>query len=151
MHREPHPGGTCARTRLTFSPPLKLHPDRFVDVLGEVQDALLLLLLLILQQRSEGKAGLKRSLPQPNPPQPPFPPGQLRRFLHHPLYSTATEITPRQLRTSAERGERLPSAPRGGAAPSSPPSCPRRHRRRRHPRRRSPFHLPPPEVTSPPG
>lgn len=87
----------------------------------------------------------------PPPTHPPFPPGQLRRFLHPPLYSTATEITPRQLRTSAERGERLPGTPCGGAAPSSPPSCPRRHRRHRHPRRRSPFHLPPPEVTSPPG
>lgn len=38
------------RAGLTFPPALELHPDGLVDVLGEVQDTLLLLLLLILRQ-----------------------------------------------------------------------------------------------------
>lgn len=116
MHREPHPGGTCARTRLTFSPPLKLHPDRFVDVLGEVQDALLLLLLLILQQRSEGKAGLKRSLlPQPNPTQPPLTP--------LPSWSTQALFTPPSLQHRYGNHPEAATDERGarGAAARRPP------------------------------
>lgn len=42
------------RAGLTFPPALELHPDGLVDVLGEVQDALLLLLLFILGQSTGG-------------------------------------------------------------------------------------------------
>lgn len=146
-----------ATAGLTFPPALELHPNGLVDVLGEVQYALLLLLLLILRQSTgdpvkarhprRHSVGTSRSCGIPR-----------RRDgaeVHGRYNATATagdhrRRPPPQTATDRHRPQRPPPPREPPELPrSSPPSSPRR--RHHHRRRHSPFHSAPPEVTSRPG